>query len=140
MQLVLILIDNTLMSPYLPACMLLTSLSLSWCVDYCCENLLNRIYALDECVPICVLVSFFWSCSCFIPLFLLFFFRSCCFQILLFLIPVRSNRILFGDDSAYWMNLGFRRSNCLIAYWTNCLIAYWIWISGIDWLMNNLLS
>ena len=43
-----------------------------------------------------------------------------------------STWILFGMNSACWMNLGFG-SNCLTAHWTNCLIAYWIWTSGIDW-------
>ena len=75
------------------------------------------------CVPICIIISF----RCYVVSFLFCFilvslFHSCpvvsfllLSSFLLFLILVHSNQILFVDDSACWMNLGFMRLNFLIA-------------------------
>ena len=97
--------------------MKLLSLFYLCCLRFCLRSCCLRVYLRSYLRYYFVDVSFFHSCSI---LFLLSFF-----------IFVRSNRILFGDDSASWMDLGFRRSNCLI--------SYWICTSGIEWLMNSLL-
>ena len=92
-----------------------------------------------------VLFYNFHCCCVFVPVFILIFvfylFYSISFLYLLavddLFVPCYiqilfcSIRILFGTNSACWMNLGFG-SNCLIAYWINFLIAYWIWTSRID--------
>ena len=82
-------------------------------------------YNLHSCLCVWLL-----SCLCLVCILVLFLF-FCCFTLVLasFCFKFCLGTILLAG----WIwGLGFRRSNCLIAYWMNCLnYPRWIWKESI---------